>query len=329
MKKMRQVTGGRMQGLGLFFGFLSAGLLFTAVDGQAALGENSDDPFSFDIAIGTEVMAGDTTYSIGGNIINADGSFDSVHFPVSELEWPLDIWLARVDAGVTFASSWRINGTLKMDISDPDDHMLDSDWLTLSNPGKLDVFSETNISDFDALIWDIDVEWSFYQTDLWSLYTGVGYMYQNFEYEGQLIRQYSPSGLLGYDYAGNGEVGITYEMTYDMFYLLIGGEFQVTPQFSLSGSFAFSPFTSGEDEDHHLLREKVSYGDMDGTAVMFDLAATYYFLPSLYVEAGYEFVSISVDGTQDQLAYGIPMGQIDIESESTQNSGYLTVGYQF
>jgi len=326
---MKQISGSRVQGLGLFLGFLGAGLFFNAVDSQAALGENSDDSLGFDFAIGTELMAGDTTYSIGGNIVYADGEAETVMFPVSELEWPLDIWLARLDAGFTITPSWRINGTLKMDISDPDDHMLDSDWLTPSNPGQLDIFSETNISDFDALIWDIDVEWSFYQTDQWSLYTGVGYLYQNFEYEGQAISQYSPSGLLGYDYTGNGEVGITYEMTYDMFYLLVGSDFQVTPQFALSGSFAFSPFTSGEDEDHHLLREKVSYGDMDGTAVMFDLSATYHFLPSLYVEAGYEFVSISVDGTQDQLANGVPLGQIDIESESTQNSGYLTVGYQF
>ncbi len=326
---MKYRTERRGQVLGLFFGFLSVGMLFTAVNGQAALGETSDSQLGFDIAIGTELMAGDTTYSIGGNVVYADGQTENVQFPVSELEWPLDIWLARVDAGFTFTPSWRVNGTLKMDISDPDDHMVDRDWLTPSRPGQLDIFSETNVSDFDALIWDIDVEWSFYQTGQLTFYTGAGYLYQNFDYEGQAISQYSPSGLLGYDYTGTGEVGITYEITYDMFYFLIGSDFQVTPQLSLSGKLAFSPFTSAEDEDHHLLREKVSYGDMDGTAFMFDLSVSYHFLPSLFVEAGYEFVSISVDGTQVQMLNGVPLGQIDMESESTQNSGYLTVGYQF
>ena len=67
--------------------------------------------------------------------------------------------MARVDAGLKIGSSWCINGVLRK-ISDPDDPMVDQDWLA---PGRLDVYSESNISEFKALIWDVDVEWAFLQ----------------------------------------------------------------------------------------------------------------------------------------------------------------------
>ncbi len=95
--------------------------------------------------------------------------------------------------------------------------MKDSDWII---PGSLDIFSESEISDFDALIWDIDVEWVFMKRQVWEIYAGFGYQYQNFEYGAQGIYQYSPSGLPGVEAYGDGSVSITYEMTYRMPYFL-------------------------------------------------------------------------------------------------------------
>ena len=68
--------------------------------------------------------------------------------------------MARVDAGLNIGSSWCINGVLKTNISDPDDPMVDQDWLA---PGRLDVYFESKISEFKVLIWGVDVEWAFSQ----------------------------------------------------------------------------------------------------------------------------------------------------------------------
>lgn len=322
---MKHTGKGQAIVLGMTLGLISS-LAFTANEAHSALG-NTVQPIQFDFAVGTEAMTGDTTYSIGGDINYADGDSESVHFPISELEWPMDIWLVRFDASVSINSNWKINGTLKTNISDPDDPMIDRDWLTISDPGQLDVYSESGITDFSTLIWDFNVEWSFLQDDLWNLYTGAGYMHQNFDYTGQLNYQYSPSGQSGMEYYGDGITGITYETTYTMPYLMVGGDFAVMPNLVLAGGFSYSPFVSAEDEDHHLLRDKVSMGDMEGDAFMFNVSGTYYFIPTLFMEAGFQYTSIEADGTQTQTADGEPLGRIDMESESTQSSAYLTIGY--
>ena len=222
---------------------------------------------------------------------------------------------------------------LKKNLTDPGDTMKDSDWLTASNPGRLDVYSESNISTFDAWIFDVDVEWAFLKVQSWSLYAGLGWQYQKFYYEGKLIHQYSPSGLAGYDAYGDGRVGITYEITYNMPYLKIGTDFQIKDKFTLDGSFAWSPIVKAKDEDHHLLREhggKICTGDMNGNAYMFNLSARYTFTTSWFLKGGFQYTKISVDGDQYQIyGDGTQIGTVKEKSDSKQTSYYLMVGYAF
>ena len=285
------------------------------------------------ITIGTERMAGDTTYQIGYPAVGQNGVMLDGHFPVSKLEWPLDTWLARIDAGLNIGDSWRIKGVIKKNLSDPEDNMKDSDWLTASDPGKLDVYSESNISEFDAWIFDIDLEWKFMKRPTWSLYAGLGYQYQNFDYEAKLIHQFSPSGLSGYDAYGNGRVSITYDVTYRMPYVKIGTDIQINDKIDLAGSFAWSPNVEAKDEDRHLRREKGGLnltGDMDGHAFMIDLSARYKFAPSWFLKGGFHYTVIDVDGWQNQhFVNDAYSSVVTLESKSTQTSFYLTAGYAF
>lgn len=314
--------------LGLTVGLLCANAVFAQDATQEANPEDPGKPFGFDLSIGTELMSGDTTYTIGGATVLADGTPGQLDFPISKLEWPLDIWLARIDGGIDIGSSWRINGTLKKNMSDPDDHMKDSDPPTSTS--SLNIYSESNISDFDALIWDIDIDWIFLRRPTWNLYAGLGYEYQNFDYEGRLIQQSSNNpGEPAHVIYGDGSLAITYDITYQMPYLLFGGEFQILPNLTLMGSIAYSPWVNAEDEDHHLLRDKTSIGDMDGTAIIVDVSGRYTFLSSWFMEAGILYTKIDVDGTQNQSFDGVHYGSIYQESESTQTSGFLKIGYTF
>ncbi|MFH1078723.1 MAG: omptin family outer membrane protease [Pseudomonadota bacterium] len=287
----------------------------------------------FNIAIGTEIMSGNTTYKIGYPWTSPTGNRSDGYFPFSKLEWPLDIWLARIDAGLNIGDSWRINGVFKKNLSAPGDKMKDSDWLTPSNPGRLDVYSESTISNSDALTLDMDVEWIFLRRQYWSLYASLGYQYQKFEYDAKLIHQYSPSGLPDNDFYGDGRVMITYEMTYSMPYVKIGTDFKINDKFTLAGSFAWSPLVKAKDEDHHLLREnggKIMTGDMDGNAYMINVSAKYKFTSSWFLKGGVHYTRIDVDGEQYQIyGNGVPIGTVTQKSESTQTSLYLTVGYTF
>ncbi len=327
---MKQAGKRKIMAIGLALGLLNSGSVLAADDLQKdSTLKAPQNAIGLKIGIGTELMAGDTTYSIGGPVTYYDGSSEQGYFPWSKLEWPLDIWLARFSADLDIGSSWRIGGVLKTNVSDPSDPMVDQDWITESNPGQLDIYSESNISDFSAFIFDIDVEWIFLQRQSWSLYGGLGYQYQKFDYDGQLIHQYSPSGLPGYDVYGDGSVGITYEVTYSMPYLLIGTEFQITADFSMEGSFAYSPSVTAEDEDHHLLRNRVAIGDMDGDAFMFNVSGTYFFMSSWFVEGGFQYTQIDVDGEMAIYSNGFHILTEREESESTQTSGYVTLGYRF
>lgn len=289
------------------------------------------NPVELNIGIGIELMNGETTYSIGGPVVYIDGSSIPGYFPISKLEWPLDTWLARVDASLIAGASWRINGSLKTDINDPGDNMTDKDWLNSANPAQLDVYSESSISDFASLIWDIDLEWIFMQNRSWSLYTGLGYQYQNFEYNGKLIHQFSPSGLSSVELVGDGTVGIFYEMTYRMPYALIGADMFITSNFTLSGSFSYSPWVDAEDEDHHLKRvpSRIARGDMDGNAYIFDVSGKYSFSSPWSIEGGIHYTKIDVDGHQNISLNGLQALTERAEAESSQTSGYLKISYRF
>jgi outer membrane protease len=295
-------------------------------DPIVAIENTGTNQVSFDVSVGTELMAGNTTYSIGYPITVLGGETFNGYFPFSELEWPLDIWLARIDAGINIGSSWKINGTLEKNLSDPDSPMIDQDWFT---PGQLDVYSESSISDFNALILDFDVEWMFLRYKSLNFYAGLGYQYQNFQYDGNLIYQYSPSGEPGFNAYGNGRVGITYEITYKMPYLLIGGEYQVASDFIIKGNIRFSPLVDAEDDDNHILRDNTSKGSMDGSAYMIDVSGIYSFLSPWFVEAGFYYSKIDVTGDQIQSFSGVPEAIVYEASESIQISGYLNVGYKF
>lgn len=298
-------------------------------EARAAAGEGYSLPMQLDLAAGVEVMSGESKYAVGGEAVRTDGLRSKGLFPASELKWPLDTWLARFDAGWTLSPSWRINGTLKTSLTEPDNHIIDRDWLTASMPGRVDVYSESEVSSFDALIADLNLEWTFWQQGLWSAYAGFGWQHQQFEQDGMLLFQNSPSGLPGFDYQGGSVRGVSYEQNVSMPYLLLGSEYQLTPQLRLAGNLAFAPLISVEDETLLPLRRKTATGDMDGTAWLLDLAGIYYIAPQWSLKAGMNHVKMEADGEQQQSENGQPLGRIEMEAESRQTSGYLTVGRSF
>lgn len=325
IQSVRGKTGQIIRGLALTAGLMSACILCSQA--QAATSLDPYMPSTFVFSFGVESMVGDLTSSIGGEINHADGKNENTFFPISELEWPLDLLLARFDASLRVNPMWRINGTLKTSIDDPEDAMIDRDWF--SSGGEPDIYSESSISQFEAFILDVDFEWTYLQERSWSLYTGVGYLYQEFEYEGDLIVQYSPTGITGYNYIGSGSTGITYDNTFSMIYFLLGADIQLTPQLDFTGKFSVAPLSTSEDELHHLYYNKVSTGDMEGISYMFELSGNLQLTPWWFIQAGFQYTNIAVEGDQYQVLGGIPLGQIEQEVESVQSSGYISIGYSF
>ena len=304
-------------------------------DESVILEDTASGNSGFSLSIGTEIMSGHTTQSLNGPGVDPDGTVYPYNSPFSKLEYPLDIVLFRIDGSVKLNEKWKFNAVFKTDVSGPDDNMEDSDWLTLSNPGQIDVFSESLVSKFDAAVFDANVEWTFIRERAYSVYAGVGYQYQKFSYTTNGLYQVSPSGeySLWDIYLGGRTPSILYDVTYHMPYLLVGSEIKVTDQLTLSGFVTFSPYVTAEDEDRHLLRENgghVKIGDMDGTAFTLDVSGQYNFTHGLWLQAGIHLTRITVDGTMDQSYVNTGyFGSNGVESESSQTSGYLKIGLDF
>ncbi|MCI5224131.1 MAG: hypothetical protein D3924_16045, partial [Candidatus Electrothrix sp. AR4] len=129
---MKQSGRGKAMTFGLALGLISSGMLFTYHEAQAALAGNPYLLERLDMSLGLEEMSGSITTSIGGEIIHANGQTENTFFPISELEWPLDIMLARFDAGFTLSPFFRLNASVKKNLNEPDDHMIDQDWYSTS-----------------------------------------------------------------------------------------------------------------------------------------------------------------------------------------------------
>ena len=119
------------------------------------------------ITIGIGKLGGDTTYQIGGNYVTPLGS-GQVHFPISELEFPLDVWMVSVEGSKEFAEKWKVSVGVKKNITSDAGKMKDSDWgawylegYAWAEKDTLDIYSESD-AELDALIMDINLRYRFW-----------------------------------------------------------------------------------------------------------------------------------------------------------------------
>lgn len=294
-------------------GFAVILLLCQGGQGRAAASAPAASPFA--LTLGSEIMSGDITYAVGNGFT-----------ATSELEWPLDVWLTRLSAAWNVNPKWRLSTTLKGNFTDPDERVIDRDWLTA--PGRLDIYSESEVSSLDALFFDIEVEYTFWQQGLWTMRAGLGYQQQEFQYQSALLFQYSPSGLPGYSKQGRGGTTASYELSCSMPYLRLGAAYQLTPELRLTGSFALAPLFSADDATR-LFWDKQADSEMDGLAAWFDIAGLYQLTPAWSVQAGLHHAWLDAQGEQQQTVKGRNAGEFAMEADSRQTSFSLSLSYSF
>lgn len=291
-------------------------------------GEQNAFP-AIEATAGVEKVNGDMVLQAGGNMVRADGGTLNAHFPVSEMTWPVDAWLGRIGLGATIHTSLRVNASIQKELSRPGDAMVYRDWLTLSDPDRLDVYSESDISDFDATVMDFDVAWDLVQRETFSLQGGLGYRRQKYAYAANPLFQYSPSGLPGAERRGDGSAGLKYAISSNIPYVFAGLEYALFNRLSLSARVAYSPWVDTGDRLTHVYYDNlVSNGDMEGDAIIADVSARYDLTASSFIRAGMNYTKIDADGIMSTV---LPQGVETIEEESETNltSVYLRAGVSF
>lgn len=282
-------------------------------------------------------LNGHTTYQIGGAVDTPSDSWVQ-RFPTSELEFPLDVCMISVGGSVELLEKWKLGLGVKKNITDDAGKMEDSDWginyyeiSWWTDPDSLDIYSESD-AELDALIMDINLRYKFYEKSSYSFIAGLGYIRQNFDYEISNLDQWYPScnEYYGYDIEHlrvSGRV-LTYEVTYSIPYMEIGIR-ETEDKLSVEASIGYSPFVNVKDEDHHLLRSMVSYGDCDGDAVLFSLEVRYDFPKNWFLTLGLDYMKIETDGKSKTYVKGAYDYTIDQRIESEQTFIAFAVGYAF
>lgn len=279
------------------------------------------------LTAGVGLLAGDTTYQIGGLVVLPDGSAAEYHFPFSELEWPLDVYVASAHADVVLADLVNARFNITKNISRAAGWIKDSDWLDA--PDSLDVYSESRTR-LDAILWDATVDYICYHAPEASCMVGFGYLRQDFEYTADDIYQEYPSGA----YTGPNEYPgrvFTYDMTYEVPYLDLAFTYRYK---NLNGllHFGWSPYASAEDEDHHLARDpvKVSKGKSEsGVAYLVGMKSDFAVYKNWSLGFQFDYTKIDTDGYQKQWDGGVYSAKVDWKAFTDQMQTLFTVGYSF
>jgi outer membrane protease len=290
-------------------------------------------------SIGTGYLAGDTQYQIGGRVIDADGVYE-IHFPLSELKFPLDAFMVKGTVTVDFAERWSLMASGATNISDDTGNTENRDWLT---PNTLDIYSESD-TEMDALLLEGKVSYMLYQwyygqasingistrNIQFSYFTGLGYKYQKFDFEVSNLDQWYPTTPSTPHVHVSGLIA-TYEAEYQIPYLELSMEMKVAEKFLLEIGLAYAPFVDFQDEDQHLLRDKVNRADHDwaGDAMFVRLKGRYNFNPHWFLELDAEAMKIESEGESNAYFGGVWDHSIEHEVKSEQYSAYLSIGASF
>jgi len=280
------------------------------------------------LTLGIDKASGDTTYQIGGTIDLAGGESEEIHFPLSQLEFPLDVYMVSVGGSIEFAEKWKVNVGVKKNITSDAGKMKDSDWgiywlegYPWGEQDTLDIYSESD-ADLDALMMDINLRYRFYERSDWSFAAGVGYIRQNFDYEVSNLDQWYPSSnyYFGYDWPHDHVSGkiITYEARYSIPYVEIATGSKLKDKFHVEASLGYSPMVNVTDEDNHILRDRVTKGDCDGDAILFSLKGHYEFRKPWFLTIQVGYMSIDTDGKETQYLEGELYCTIDKKIKSQQ-----------
>ena len=307
-------------------------------------GAVSNERATFWIAAGEKF--GHVRYRIGGNWNNySEGTAGSLHFPVSELKWPINAIVGEVGAQVRLGKRWELRASVSRNLTNNlGDKMEDSDWdydpeLYGSEP---DVYSES-ITDY--VVYGADAGVRFWILDrrfggnsFFAMGLGAGFFYQDSRWVASNLDQWYPREPgLGHVYAG-GPV-VTYQSWVKMPYAEVFFKSGIS-RFDLSGSFSGSPLMWVRDEDQHLLRNRIMTTNATGFGLKGSLQGNYHFTNNWFAGLRLNVLYFNTKGVQDSHVYAdtveggffYPAGyswDIEHKIDSVQIDVMITAGFRF
>lgn len=299
----------------------------------------------FDIENGFERHYFYTLYQIGGKTLSRQG-FSYYHFPISELKFPLDVYMFYLDINLSFIDRLTIHFSMHSSINTRVGKMKDSDWVPY--PKIKTIYSESDAR-IKAVFNEIDLTARLFTVSFFSLKAGIGFMHQYMNYSCSNLEQISFYDSSSTTYIGNPSYikllgkALNYKIQYYFFTM------QITPlvtvhigggALEIAAAIRFSPYIKAKDIDDHILRGKTSKGESTGTAFMPTLRIYYIFNTRIFITSKLEYMYLTTKGEQNQYYYNpfldfstgnIPgwSATIEYKTKSEQLSVSLGAGYSF
>jgi hypothetical protein len=273
----------------------------------------------------------------------------------SKLEFPLDVFMTGLDAGIdgnlTSGMPWSLNLGFSKNIGDPDNDMKDSDWISVPSWGYREKFSYTESdAELNAFVLDVRGRMGLFGSPKGLMTEGlIGYRYQRFTFALNGVRgwQLDEYGDRLYFDEYRGEKVLDYEVSYHIPYIGGGAQLPIIPSIMrLNAQLAYSPsLTYANDYDDHVLRNKEAESNCHGYSMIAGIHTVWTPMQpksGLHwsVEFGYEYMVIDTEGKQRQHWYGDDpvseeddtgqtIADIDAEIACTTHSMYVLVGFLF
>ncbi len=278
-----------------------------------------------EVSIGTADLDGHSQYIIQGD---QSGGFKS------ELIFPLEQGIYRLDYSLNLRNSLLKSIEFTM-LKSRDSYaysgkFLDSDWLYSRYEEGKDIYSESDAY-LDFRSFDTEVTFKeFYQNSIIKTNFSLGYLDQSFDFIVKDLFQYNYYNNTTTEIAG--EV-LAYRVDYNLPYLglQLNSIDSKAGKWDYTFKFRYSPFLKAEDFDDHILRDKLSYIDAEGSAYLLGAEFNYQISKSLNFLLAYDYAKFEASGTQIQTNYydTILFEDIDAEIESEQKSITLALSYLF
>ena len=270
-----------------------------------AAGARAGGDWRLDLDAGVGTLSGDATYEIGGRVTSG-GVTEDGPFPISRLEWPMEVWMGRIAGAIAWREALELRGNFAFSLSDDAGTMEDSDWDYPGDGGRLlTVYSESDAA-LDATTWELDGRWWLWRRPAgraeYAVGAGAGWIHQAFDWEARDGTQWYPAdpGVPADTWEG---AGITYQLDSDIPYLQLAGRAK-GGRFSVEGRVAYAPSVTMNDRDDHLDRDILAKTDAEGDAWLAEISSEYAFEGGWFARVGIQWMTCSVDGPSKNLVYG-------------------------
>ena len=280
----------------LFAAFITS--LFSLLSYNSTVNANNYDINTFNISASNQLYGGKSTYQFKSQYAS--------QIIIAKSIFPLDYHAMGLDLVFTFYDTIRLKGEIATNISQPTGtihHNTNNQWTSENHelqPTDQDPkSSETNLTDFEAINANLDLELMVPLGDSMKVFGGIGYQQQTFQHEGRLFElSDSPEGSLSLS-----RKATSFKATYQMIYPLIGMEKQISDDSKISAVLKFPAYAWSEYKADDPTVEEFSnsatnkFDESTGTGFSGELSINHRISDKMFLRAGVRYTKIQADSS--------------------------------